>query len=83
VLKYKGRNSDPPTTDVTDIVLNDLIDIVLNDLIDIVLNDLIEVTDIVVKASQTVTDSVLNGITDRDRESDIYSSLNMINVYKT
>jgi len=37
-----------PTTDVTDIVLNDLIDIVLN--------DLIEVTEIVVMASQTMTE---------------------------
>ncbi len=52
MLKFKGRNLDPPPSppppDVTDIVLNDLTDVA-----DIVLNDLIDVTDIVVKASQT------------------------------
>jgi hypothetical protein len=70
VLKYKGRNLDPPPsppTDVRDIVLNDLTEVT-----DIVLNDLTEVTDI-----------VLNDLTDRDSQSDTYSSLNVINVDKT
>ncbi len=39
-MKYKGRNLDPPSVTPTDMT-------------DIALNDLIDVTDIVVKASQT------------------------------
>ncbi len=40
MLKYKGRNLDPPSVTPTDVT-------------DVVLNDLTDVTDIVVKASQT------------------------------
>ncbi len=68
MLKYKGRNLDPPPsppTDVRDIVLNDLTEVT-----DIVLNDLTEVTDIVLNDLTEVTDIVLNGITCRDRQSE-------------
>ncbi len=68
-MKYKGKNLDPPT-DVSDIVLNDFIDM----------------TGIVVNGITDCADSLkppFPPITDRDRQSDTYSSLNVINVYKT